>query len=61
MPEVRLPRALRAPVLAAAPVLFAVWALAGLYAALGPALVPALTGPERGAGRERVVAASPSP
>jgi MFS family permease len=44
MPEVRLPRAVRGPVLAAAPVLFAVWALAGLYAALGPALVQTLTG-----------------
>ena len=43
-PEIRLPRALRAPVLAAAPVLFAVWALAGLYGALGPALVHTLTG-----------------
>src|SRR5580692_10100888 len=31
VPEVRLPRAVRGPVLAAAPVLFAVWALAGLY------------------------------
>ena len=44
VPEVRLPRAVRGPVLAAAPVLFAVWALAGLYAALGPALVQSLTG-----------------
>jgi len=44
VPEVRLPRSARGPVLAAAPVLFAVWALAGLYAALGPALVGALTG-----------------
>jgi predicted MFS family arabinose efflux permease len=51
-PEIRLPRALRAPVLTAVPVLFAVWALAGLgpgqaeqlYGALGPALVRALTG-----------------
>ncbi|HEX4290358.1 MAG TPA: MFS transporter, partial [Trebonia sp.] len=43
-PEVRLPRAVRGPVLAAAPVLFAVWALAGLYAALGPSIVQALTG-----------------
>ena len=43
-PEITLPRALRAPVLTAMPVLFAVWALAGLYAALGPALVHALTG-----------------
>jgi MFS family permease len=44
LPEITLPRALRAPVLTAAPVLFAVWALAGLYGALGPALVHALTG-----------------
>ena len=43
-PEITLPRALRAPVLTALPVLFAVWALAGLYGALGPALVHALTG-----------------
>ena len=44
VPEIRLPRTVRAHVLTAAPVLFAVWALAGLYAALGPALVRALTG-----------------
>ncbi len=44
VPEVRLPRSVRGPILAAAPVLFAVWALAGLYGALGPALVHALTG-----------------
>jgi predicted MFS family arabinose efflux permease len=43
-PEITLPRALRAPVLTAVPVLFAVWALAGLYGALGPALVDTLTG-----------------
>src|SRR5581483_9650917 len=43
-PEITVPRALRAPVLTAVPVLFAVWALAGLYGALGPALVHALTG-----------------
>jgi MFS family permease len=43
-PEIRLPRTLRRPVLTAAPVLFAVWALAGLYGALGPSLVHALTG-----------------
>ena len=42
-PEITLPRELRAPVLTAIPVLFAVWALAGLYGALGPALVHALT------------------
>ncbi len=44
VPELRLPRAVRGPVMAAAPVLFASWALAGLYAALGPSLVQALTG-----------------
>ena len=43
-PEIALPRTLWGPVLTAAPVLFAVWALAGLYAALGPALVHSLTG-----------------
>jgi predicted MFS family arabinose efflux permease len=43
-PEVTVPRALRGPVLTAMPVLFAVWALASLYGALGPALVHALTG-----------------
>jgi len=37
-PEITIPRALRTPVLTAVPVLFAVWALAGLYGALGPAL-----------------------
>ena len=44
VPEVRLPRSVRGPIIAATPVLFAVWALAGLYGALGPALVHALTG-----------------
>jgi len=44
VPEVRLPQSVRGPMLAAAPVVFAVWALAGLYGALGPALVHALTG-----------------
>jgi predicted MFS family arabinose efflux permease len=43
-PEIALPRTLHGPVLTAVPVLFAVWALAALYAALGPALVHALTG-----------------
>jgi hypothetical protein len=43
-PEFRLPRSVRGPILAVAPVLFTVWALAGLYGALGPALVRALTG-----------------
>jgi MFS family permease len=44
VPEIQLPRTVRAHVLTAAPVLFAVWALAGLYGALGPALVQELTG-----------------
>ena len=44
VPEVRLPRSVRGPVLAAAPVVFAAWALGGLYGALGPALVRTLTG-----------------
>jgi MFS family permease len=44
LPEIRLPRAVRGSILAVAPVLFAVWALAALYGALGPALVQALTG-----------------
>jgi MFS family permease len=38
-PEVGLPAAARRPMLTAAPVLFAAWALAGLYLALGPALI----------------------
>jgi MFS family permease len=38
-PEIGLPPAARRPMLAAAPVLFAAWALGGLYLALGPALV----------------------
>jgi predicted MFS family arabinose efflux permease len=41
-PEVVLPRNLRGPVALAAPMLFAVWALAGFYGALGPALVDQL-------------------
>jgi MFS family permease len=44
VPEIRLPRGVRRPVLVAAPVLFAVWALVGLYASLSPALVRDLTG-----------------
>jgi MFS family permease len=38
-PEIGLPRSARAPMLVAAPVLFAVWALGGLFLALGPGLV----------------------
>lgn len=43
-PEIKLPHSVRGAVLAATPALLAVWALAGLYGALGPALVSALTG-----------------
>ena len=38
-PEIKLPRATRASVAVAAPVLFAVWALAGFYGSLGPAII----------------------
>jgi hypothetical protein len=38
VPDIRLPRAVRSEVAIAAPVLFAVWALAGFYGSLGPAL-----------------------
>lgn len=38
IPDIRLPRAVRSRVAIAAPVLFAVWALAGFYGSLGPAL-----------------------
>ncbi|MDQ0585358.1 MFS transporter [Streptomyces rishiriensis] len=41
-PEFRLPRSARGSVAIAAPVLFAVWALAGLYGALGPAITRTL-------------------
>jgi hypothetical protein len=44
VPEIALPRALRRPVLTAVPVLFAVWALAGFYGSLSPALTRQLTG-----------------
>ena len=36
VPDIRLPRAARTEVAIAAPVLFAVWALAGFYGSLGP-------------------------
>jgi predicted MFS family arabinose efflux permease len=42
VPDVRLPTALRGEIAIAAPVLFAVWALAGFYGSLGPALTGAL-------------------
>lgn len=38
-PELKLPKAARPAVAIAAPVMFAVWALTGLYAALGPAII----------------------
>jgi len=38
-PEIKLPRAVRGSVTIAAPVLFAVWALAGFYASLGPVVL----------------------
>ncbi|MCW2539366.1 MAG: major facilitator superfamily 1 [Frankiales bacterium] len=41
-PEIKLPKAVRRPVFVAAPVLLAVWALAGFYGSLGPALVHSL-------------------
>jgi MFS family permease len=43
-PQLALPAQTRRPLLTAAPVLFAVWALAGLYGSLGPALVDHLAG-----------------
>ncbi|KAJ1684451.1 hypothetical protein LUZ63_020206 [Rhynchospora breviuscula] len=43
-PEVAVPRRLRGPVLTAAPVLLAVWALAGFYGSLSPAIVTTLAG-----------------
>ena len=42
VPDVRLPATVRAEVAIAAPVLFAVWALAGFYGSLGPALTATL-------------------
>jgi predicted MFS family arabinose efflux permease len=42
VPDVRLPSALRGEIAIAVPVLFAVWALAGFYGSLGPALTGAL-------------------
>jgi MFS family permease len=43
-PEITVPKAVRAHLVAATPVLFAAWALAGLYGALGPALLGKLLG-----------------
>jgi hypothetical protein len=44
IPQLALPAQIRRPLLAAAPVLFAVWALAGFYGSLGPALIDHLVG-----------------
>ena len=44
VPQLELPAQTRAPMLAAAPVLFAVWALAGFYGSLGPSLIDHLAG-----------------
>jgi predicted MFS family arabinose efflux permease len=44
VPQLALPAQTRRPFLAAAPVLFAVWALAGFYGSLGPALIDHLVG-----------------
>ncbi|UQX89553.1 MFS transporter [Jatrophihabitans telluris] len=44
VPEILIPPAVRGAVSTAAPVLFAVWALAGFYGSLGPALVRRLSG-----------------
>jgi MFS family permease len=38
IPQIELPPQTRRPMMAAAPVLFAVWALAGFYGSLGPSL-----------------------
>jgi MFS family permease len=43
-PRFSLPAAVRTPLLGAIPALVAVWSLAGLYGALGPALVTLVTG-----------------
>jgi hypothetical protein len=43
-PTLALPAPIRAPMIAAVPALFGVWALGGFYAALGPILVHLLSG-----------------
>jgi len=45
-PRLRVPAAVRGPLLTATPVLLAAWALAGFYGALGPAVVHQLLGLE---------------
>ena len=44
VPQLEVPAQTRKPLLAAAPVLFAVWALGGFYASLGPSLIDHLVG-----------------
>ena len=44
IPELGVPPVVRRAVITAAPILFAVWSLAGLYGALGPALVRSMSG-----------------
>jgi len=44
IPQIALPAQTRRPMLAAAPVLFAVWALGGFYASLGPSLIDHVVG-----------------
>jgi predicted MFS family arabinose efflux permease len=44
VPQIDLPTQTRRPMLAAAPVLFALWALGGFYASLGPSLIAHLAG-----------------
>jgi MFS family permease len=43
-PDLQLPGNVRRAVLTAAPILFAVWALAGFYGSLGPAIARTVTG-----------------
>jgi predicted MFS family arabinose efflux permease len=44
IPQLEIPVQTRRPLMAAAPVLFALWALGGFYASLGPSLIDHLVG-----------------
>ncbi|HEY1832408.1 MAG TPA: MFS transporter [Acidimicrobiales bacterium] len=44
IPQLEVPAQTRRPMMAATPVLFAVWALAGFYGSLGPSLIDHLVG-----------------
>jgi predicted MFS family arabinose efflux permease len=44
VPQLAIPQQIRRPLLTAAPVLFAVWGLAGFYGSLGPSLTDQLVG-----------------